>query len=436
MTIRRNKSRFRPSCANQALALFLAASASMSSVPAAASLDCSQLSGSTRDKCEELEKKASTYESIIRLKSKQQSILSGQIDNINQEQKRTLSDIQDTQKNMEDLQRQIDSLNSDILEKERSIANQRQILSGLMQSYYEYDQQGILGIMMAREDISNAISDSDGIEESGVRISDALDEILQAKRDLVRSKDEIIQKKGEHDRNKLNLIEKQNSLQDSEDQKQDLLAQTQGEEARYQDLLQRVEAQKNDLFDFGSASNLAEVEGSVGNYPKPSGNLASTSWYFSQKDPRWGNNSIGNSNSLMRNYGCAVSAVSMVFRKHGASIDPGRMAKQKIFSFDLINWPTAWNPGIALESSLTHGNVNWATIDSRIAKGDPVIVYIKKTGASGGHYVVITGRDSKDYIVHDPYFGPNLYLGTSRALVGKIGTDSGTTIDQMIVYGN
>ncbi|KKP79084.1 MAG: hypothetical protein UR78_C0015G0027, partial [Candidatus Moranbacteria bacterium GW2011_GWF2_35_39] len=28
----------------------------------------------------------------------------------------------------------------------------------------------------------------------------------------------------------------------------------------------------------------------------------------------------------------------------------------------------------------------------------------------------------------------NLYLGTSKALVGKIGTDSKVSIDQMIIY--
>lgn len=404
---------------------------------ASADLDCSQLSGSTRDKCEELEKKASTYQSIIRLKSKQQSILSSQLKSIDQEQQQTLSGMQDVQKNIDDLQRRIDSLNDDIMRKEKEIEGRKRILSGLMQSYYELDQQGILKIMLAGESLSEALFDSEGIEESGVKVSDILGEMTRARRELMSSKEEIMQTKSEHDRNKLGLIEKQNNLQDSESQKQDLLSQTQGEEARYQDLLQRVEAQKNDLFDFGSAGNLAEVEGSVNDYPKPSGNLASTSWYFSQKDPRWGDSRIGNSQSLMRNYGCAVAAISMVFRKYGASIDPGRMAKQQIFSFDLINWPTAWNPGIALESSVTHGNVNWSTINSAIAKGDPAIVYIKKTGESGGgHYVVITGRDSRDYIVHDPYFGPNLYLGTSRALVGKIGTDSGTAVDQMIVYGN
>jgi len=110
------------------------------------------------------------------------------------------------------------------------------------------------------------------------------------------------------------------------------------------------------------------------------------------------------------------------------------MAKQKIFSYDLIQWPGAWSPSISLASSVSHGNINWKTVDAALKAGHLVIVFIQKTNGRGGHYVVIHNKDSHDYVVHDPYFGPNLYLGTSRALVGKLGADSGTTVNQMIIY--
>ncbi len=135
----------------------------------------------------------------------------------------------------------------------------------------------------------------------------------------------------------------------------------------------------------------------------------------------------------MADYGCAVTSLAMVFRKKGDSTDPGKLAKQKIFSFDLIKWPAAWSSGINLASSISHGNINWSTIDSQIKKGNPVIVYLSRN-RGGGHYIVITGKDSKDYIVHDPYFGPNLYLSTSKSLVGKLGTNSSVSVNQMIIY--
>ncbi|MEI6587735.1 MAG: C39 family peptidase [Candidatus Moraniibacteriota bacterium] len=385
------------------------------------------------DDCESLEKKAKVYEDLIKLKNKQQDALAGQLDNIDNEQAKTLAQLQETQKKVQTLAQQVDDLSGEIKEGEFKVDFQRKILAGLMQSYYEYDQQGVLPLVLAGKAFSEAINQLDYIEQSGDKVSRLLLEIKQTRQKLVDNQNSLIQKKEESDKAKETLIDKKENLQATENQKTNLLFQTQGEEAKYKQLLARVEAQKQELLDFSAASNLGDVSSSVSSYPKPSTNLASTSWYFSQKDSRWGDKKIGNSKTLMKSYGCAVTAVSMVFREKGASINPGAMASQKIFYYDLIKWPATWSPDIKLVSSNSHGNVKWATIDSEIKKGNPVIVYIKRS-RGGGHYVVITGKDSKDYIVHDPYFGANLYLNTSKSLVGKLGVDSGVSIDQMIIY--
>jgi peptidoglycan hydrolase CwlO-like protein len=385
------------------------------------------------DDCESLEKKAKVYEDLIKLKNKQQDALAGQLDNIDNEQAKTLAQLQETQKKVQTLAQQIDDLSGEIKEGEFKVDFQRKILAGLMQSYYEYDQQGVLPLVLAGKAFSEAINQLDYIEQSGDKVSRLLTEIKQTRQKLVDNQASLIQKKEESDKAKETLIDKKENLQATENQKTNLLVQTQGEEAKYKQLLARVEAQKQELLDFSAASNLGDVSSSVSSYPKPSSNLASTSWYYSQKDSRWGDKKIGNSKTLMKSYGCAVTAVSMVFREKGASINPGSMASQKIFYYDLIKWPATWSPGIKLVSSSSHGNIKWSTVDAEIKKGNPVIVYIKRS-RGGGHYVVVTGKDNKDYIVHDPYFGANLYLNTSKSLVGKLGVDSGVSIDQMIIY--
>lgn len=402
--------------------------------PAYADQNCSNLDGDTRNQCEELEKKAKLYQQIIELKNKQQDTLSAQMKSIDEEQAQNLTELQRAQKNAADLTTQVKSLEEDINDLQVVVDGQKKILAGLMRSYYEYDQGGVLGLVVLDQNLSDIFSQSDYIEQSGAKASDVLADVVKTKNELEATQKELIQKKQESDNVKDMLANKKADLLDTEAQKQDLMEKTQGEEAKYKDLLANVEEQKKELFNFSTASNIDELNASVSSYPKPSDHLASTSWYFSQKDSRWGSQRIGTSSSLMKDYGCAVTCVAMVFRKMGSSIDPGRMAKQKIFSVDLIKWPTSWDPGIALSSSISHGNINWATVDKQIAKGNPVIVYIKKTNGTGGHYVVVTGKDSKDYIVHDPYFGANLYLSTSKSLVGKIGIDSGVRIDQMIVY--
>jgi len=385
------------------------------------------------DNCNNLEKKAKIYEDLIKLKNKQQDALSGQLDTINDQQAVTLTQLKETQKKVQLLDGQIGNLSDEIKEGEFKVDFQKKILADLMQSYYEYDQQGILPLILAGKAFSEITNQLDYVEQSGDKVSSLLIEIKKTRQKLIDNQSNLKQKKEESDIAKENLIDKKENLEATENQKTNLLVQTQGEEEKYKKLLARVEEQKQELLDFSSASNLGDVSSSVGSYPKPSSNLASTSWYYSQKDSRWGEKKIGNSKTLMKSYGCAVTAVSMVFREKGASINPGSMASQKIFYYDLIKWPTTWSPNVKLVSSSSHGNIKWATVDSEIAKGNPVIVYIKRS-RGGGHYVVVTGKDSKDYIVHDPYFGANLYLGTSKSLVGKLGVDSSVSIDQMIIY--
>ncbi|PIP28383.1 MAG: hypothetical protein COX29_01360 [Candidatus Moranbacteria bacterium CG23_combo_of_CG06-09_8_20_14_all_35_22] len=311
------------------------------------------------------------------------------------------------------------------------------MLSVLMQSYYDYDQQGILEIVLLNETLKKPFEQTDYIEQSGIKVGEVLDEIKITQQKLLKDQQEL---KDSHEKSvelKEKLEEEKYGLELTANQKETLLAQTKNEEQKYQDLLARVEQQKLELFNFSSASNLTEISDSVKNYPTPPSKYqASTSWYFSQKDSRWGGKRIGNSSSLMKDYGCAVTSVAMVFRKNGSSTDPGKLSKEKIFYYDLIKWPASWSPRISLSSSVSHGNISWSKIDDSIDDGDPVIVYIKKTNGRGGHYIVITGYDKekKDYVVHDPYFGANLYLGTSKALIGKIGTDSKVSIDQMIIY--
>lgn len=401
----------------------------------AESVDCSQLTGDDKDKCEILEKKAKAYQDLIDIKNKQQHTLKDQMALIDAEQTRNKTQLQQTQTQAEQLNQQIGDLQQEISYKEDLVRYQQLILTGLLQSYYEDYQAGVLNIVLINKDFSEIFNKADYIEQSSSRVSEVLNTIRQAKIDLQNEYDDIQKKKQASEQLKKDLQSKSYNLQATEIQKQTLLSQTQGEEQKYQQLLARVEQQKLELFNFSSAGNLADVDASVGSYPKPTDHLASTSWYFSQKDPQWGNKKIGNSSSTIEDYGCALTSVSMTFKYYGASIDPGKMAKQKIYYYDLIKWPASWSPpAIELISSINHGNINWKTIDSEISKGHVVIVYIKKTNGRGGHYVVIHNKDNKDYIVHDPYFGPNLYLGTSRALVGKLGADSGTKVDQMIIY--
>jgi len=87
-----------------------------------------------------------------------------------------------------------------------------------------------------------------------------------------------------------------------------------------------------------------------------------------------------------------------------------------------------------LASTTSHGNIDWDTVDKEIKNNNPVIVFVKSTKKGAGHYVVIHSKDKNgEYVVHDPYWGSNIFLNSTRAYVSAL-YRGGTTIDQMIVY--
>jgi len=391
----------------------------------------------TQDKIDALQKKADMYKQIIDIKQKQTTTLNSQISLIDSNVKQLQSQIETNKQNLDDLNNQIIRLQNQIDEKKTVIDGQKKILSQIMQSYYEYGQQDVSNLLLQDSPLTYFMANQDRLSQTGSKINDLLDSVTQLKQGMEAQISDLSDKKSKVVDLSNSLDSQNNDLHDTIQDKQNLLAQTQGEEARYQQLLARVEQEKQQLLDidqFFAASGLK-----ISDYPAPPTALfAPTSWYYSQTDPRWGDSTIGNTRTLMKSYGCAVTAVAMVLTEHGSAITPGSLAKQSIFSGDLINWPDSWaGSKIVLSSDgNSHGNINWSTIDAQIAKGNPVIIHINRSVDGQGHYVVVHHKEASTgkYVVHDPYFGPNIYLDTSRALIGAMGKTSPTSIDHMIIY--
>jgi peptidoglycan hydrolase CwlO-like protein len=390
----------------------------------------------TRAKLDELQKRADIYREIIEIKKKQGESLNNQLEIADSNMDEVRAQIDITRQQIDDFNSQITRISAQIREKEKIIAKQKEILTNLMQSFYEINLVNPIVSYLNGSNIASFIVKKDRISQTGDKVGEMVNSVKDIKTDLEKQNKLLDEKKAGFVATNENLNKQNTKLEITKKQKANLLAQTNGEEARYTQLLARVEQQKQELLDidqFFAASGL-----SVDSYPKPDSKyFASTSWFFSQRDSRWGNETIGNTKTLMKSYGCAVTAVAMVFKEHGGNVDPGQLSSESIFSGDLINWPINWTaPVVALTSDgKSHGNMNWSVVDEQIAKKNPVIVYIGKTVGKGGHYVVIhTKTKEGKYVVHDPYFGSNIFLDTTRALVGAMGTSSSTMMNQMIIY--
>ncbi len=387
-------------------------------------------------KINELNSRAAIYRQIIDIKKKQSETLGTKISSMNSTIQDVKAQIRDTGSQIDDLNAQIAKLESQINEKKALIVSNKEVLTQMIQSYYQISQTSPVAIYLSDDTLASFMVNEDRISQTGDKINQMIETLKDLKAKIQVQSDELAGRKADVVSAHQDLQSKSDNFESIKKQQTALLVQTQGEQAQYSQLLKNIQEQKAQLLDidqFFAASGL-----SASSYPKPDSKyFASTSWYFSQWDSKWGNMTIGKTKTLMKSYGCAVTAVAMVFKEHGGSITPGMLAKESIFSGDLINWPATWNsPKLSLSNDgKSHKNIDWSIIDTQIAKNIPVIVYIGKSNGSGGHYVVIHHKDSNGkYVVHDPYFGANIFLDTSRALIGAMGSSGSTYVDQMIIY--
>jgi peptidoglycan hydrolase CwlO-like protein len=390
-----------------------------------------------KQKIKDLEEKAQTYQQIINIKQKQQLSLNNQVSIIEAEIERIKTEIEINKDKIGELNSQISDLRTKIDEKESVIAKQKIVLSQLLQKYYEYKSGSVYSALISANGSSSFTSEEDQLSIIGEKVREMIENINSLKRSLESEKANAEDNKNKITQLYLELEEKNSELNGNIAEKESLISQTKGEELRYQQLLSRVESQKQELLgDINElySANSAEISSLSASLPKPTSGLASTSWYYSQKDERWGNNRIGQSSSLIKDYGCALTSVAMIFTYYGETTTPGTLAKQKIYYWDLIVWPDGNN--VKLVEKTSHGSISWSRIDRELGNGHPVIVFIKARG-SAGHYVVIHHKVGSDYVVHDPYFGANIYLSSSIKLLSKLyGTSiSKSSIDQMILYG-
>ena len=385
---------------------------------------------------EDLEQKAENYRQMIELNQNKAQTLGNQIKLMEGQISSLERDVADIQQKIDSTEQDIDSLSTQIETKKNDIEGQKIVLGQLLQAFYENDQDTLAEMLLKNSSFSEFMNQTEYISQTGTKVDEVLSSITDAKNILEGAKKQLESKNEQQKEQRGNITQKKMALDGEQSSKEQLLADTNGEEQKYQQLLARVEQQKQSLLgdidelSQQKSSDLAAVEATL---KKPKSGLASTSWYFNQRDSRWGDQGIGYSNTLMKSYGCAVTAVAMVFNYHGESINPGTLAKQPIFSHDLIVWPKSWK-GTNLISSTGHGNIDWNVVDTELKNKNPVIVFVRSTKRGAGHYVVIHDKDkSGDYVVHDPYWGANIFLSSTRAYVGAL-YGSGTTVDQMIIY--
>ncbi len=388
---------------------------------------------------QELELEAQKYQELIIDSQKEIRSLKAEIQLMEAQIKKLELEVEITEGKIEQVILEIIKLEYEIEETKKNIIHQREVLAETIRAIYEYDQKSLLLVFLEDESISSFYSQIVWLGGLQEKVGEILEELKVLKKDLEKRRLEEEAKKEYLEDLKENLEKNKTSLKYKTYLYEALVKKTQGKEKTFQQILARVEAQKNDLL--GDINRLMEQKQEElarlkELQEKPKTGLASTAWYFSQDDPRWAAYNIGMSRSTMVNYGCAVTSVAMVLKYYGVDITPGILAREPLFYYDLIVWPKKWDSVRCVNCPPPHlsGGIDWTWLDRELKDGYPVIVYVKAEGINGGHYVVIHHKDDTGrYVVHDPLFGPNIYLDSTRVYISKL-YDTTTKVDQMVVY--
>jgi murein DD-endopeptidase MepM/ murein hydrolase activator NlpD len=210
--------------------------------------DVSQKILDLRKQIEALTKQAQQYQANVNQKHKEGDTLQNQISILNNQILKLEAQINITDKQIKSTKFEIQDLEGQIFDTQEKIDNQKEAIGELVSSMYQRDQMSLLSVLIKSPRLSDFADESERAQNLNNRLLGLVTE-------LKTDKDKLQQDKAEMDAKKTNLedlnkrqINQNISLSGTKDNKNTLLAQTRGQEAKYKAMLSDVETKKAKFF--------------------------------------------------------------------------------------------------------------------------------------------------------------------------------------------
>lgn len=366
------------------LALFLVYSFFFSSQQVFSAENCDQISDQgKKQEClnnliVELQQNINTYNGQIQLVKTQVAL--------------TESRILQTQDKIANTQKEIDILGSRIEGLDTSLTYLSKLLLERVVQGYKQRSVSIFKLLFDSDNASDFISKMKYQKTAQENNQKLLVQVEQTKLNFEEQKKLREEKKTELDNLKATLAQQQTDLENQQATLNRLLAVTETQLANARAELAAfsrfAQAAGGGLTSFGSGSN---------------------GWFYTQRDPQWGNMILPGSSSSVMLAGCAVTSVAMVCKSYGQGITPASIASNpgNFIGGDLWNW--AFN--CSGKTTDWIGN-SQDQVKSYVKNGTPVILRLIEPSVSGLHFIVAFGWDDgkSDFKIHDPYYGPDKYF--------------------------
>ena len=186
---------------------------------------------------QKLEEEIKSYQSQLNNLSKQKSSLNGSLNQLEITRKKLVANLALTSSKIEKNNLKIQSLNSEIVNKEYKISNDEKSISLGIKKMNEFELNTLTETLLSKEDftsiwndIDNMIEVHDSIREKILTLKEVKDELVDTRQDTLEIKAELVRLQNELADEK--KIVEQNALE-----KNKLLKQTKNNEANYQKLV-------------------------------------------------------------------------------------------------------------------------------------------------------------------------------------------------------
>ena len=347
----------------------------------------------------------------------QKNTLSTQIQEMDTQMYLTGLTIQRSEAKIIETQSEIEKLGSRIDNLDSSLNTLSKLLLQQITKSYKMRSISLVELLFETKDMNDLTNKIKYLRSSQNNNQKLLIQVQEAKSSYEEQKVIREQKKQELDQLIISLNNQKVELKKQQALKQKLLADTNNDETTYQSLLTQAQAQLKGFKTFvsSSGSDSTIASNAFGN--------GSDGAYYSQRDARWANQTIGGSQESILNVGCLVTSVAMFAKKNGQNVSPTEIASDySRFSGNFAYMKNPW-PGVAGKTYVDFYGSR-ANINQELDSGNYVIVGVYKYSCDygGNHFVLLTKRDGDDYIMHDPIYGPDLKFSSHYSTICSAAT--------------
>ena len=191
-----------------------------------------------------LEEQIKTYQNELDVLGKQKNSLSVSLKQLDLTKKKLMTDISVTQNKIDKTNLKIKELNSDIGDKQNSIANNIDSIAMEIRKTNEFELKSVLQIVLSEGDFTTIWNDIDNIVTVREKIRENIIELKEVKGDLEDTRGETVKAKNELVALKQELADQQKIVIQNTNEKNKLLTQTKNNETNYQKLVKEQLAKK------------------------------------------------------------------------------------------------------------------------------------------------------------------------------------------------